>query len=194
MVEILEPPLNIVAGGGANPMLDPAIVKRGVKTRSQNPAWRKSVAEANRKKAQCPAWRKSVAEANRKTVQCPVWRKNTAEAGRKRAQNPAWRKANTEAREKMYKDPAWRKVNAEAREKMYKDPAWRKANAKGHKKLRKPVRATCVATGDVLEFPGQRDAARQMSEKYKKNFDFRLVSAVCCGRQGSHRGWRFEFA
>jgi hypothetical protein len=75
---------------------------------SQDPEWRKNVAEANRKKAQDPEWREKVKEANRKKAQDPEWKRKQKEGALKSSQNPQCRKNHKEGIIKRSQNTKWR--------------------------------------------------------------------------------------
>ena len=174
-VEILQPPLNTIAGGGSNPV--------------SNPETRKKISESLKK------WYKEnpdTAERYKKE-RIDFYRKNPDTLKRitdSRIGSDIWKKSIKRRTEST----TWKNAQKKAGKSRAQNHQWQKRIREGFKKQGKPVRATCIVSGKVLEFWGQHEAARQMSERYKKNFCFQGISNVCGGKRNSHHGWRFEFA
>jgi len=99
----------------------------GVRLRSQNPEWKRKMAEKNKAMARDPKW----IARNKEQSSDPTWKANHAEGLKKRSRNPEWISkvgkgpnggsktfeniANlTAANRKKAKDPIWLKINSDA--------------------------------------------------------------------------------
>jgi len=127
--------------------------------RSENPKWRKNVAEKNKELAKNPEWIKAHKDGIKKRPK--DWRENVTKAARKRSENPEWRKNNMEGIRRRSKNPEWRKKNAEAMKKLNENPEIRKKAAKTRKGLvENPEWRKAISNG-VKRYYAQKKAAEQ---------------------------------